>query len=76
MQSEQKPAGPPNRGRQLVNHVIEVEYYHPNHGYDSRMTYQVADIEESRRCGREIAFWLARGVGYEVRSVTKELVKQ
>jgi hypothetical protein len=66
MSTETKP-------KQLTHHLVTVEYYHPNHGYDSRMTYQVADIEESRRCGREIAFWLSRGVGYEVRSTTTEI---
>lgn len=35
-----------------------------------------ADIEQSRAIGREIAQWMATGVGYRVESKTVELVRR
>ena len=70
MQNEQKPDG-----RQLVNHVIEVEFHSPSSLMDT-IKYQAANVSQSRQCGWDIAEWLARGVGYKVVSQTIELYRR
>lgn len=56
--------------KQLVSHNIRVKFIDPFNTVDHVCHYNVADINISRQCGREIGQWLAKGPGYQVHSET------
>lgn len=65
--------------KQLTKHIMHVYFFEPerrafNHSHCRRV--DCADAFESRILGREIAEWMARGVGYRVESETLEIERK
>ena len=62
---------------QLVKHIMRVQFRGPYEEFNSyERTVNCADIELSRNLGREIAVWMAKGVGYSVESTTLEIERK
>ena len=55
---------------QLVEHKIRV-IFNDSDDRDVKMRIvDCANLAKSRELGREIAQWLAKGVGYQIKSIT------
>lgn len=69
--------------KQLVKHLVRVRFYRPIGGGDWRTAHELvtrtvdcANAVASRALGREIAEWMAQGVGYRVESETLEIERK
>lgn len=61
---------------QLVEHIIRV-IFKDNRDCDVKMRIvDCADPVKSRALGREIAQWLAKGVGYQIESITLSMERR
>lgn len=60
--------------RQLLHHILRVKFIDPFNTVDHVHHYDVAGIDRSRQCGREIAQWLAKGPGYQIHSETISMI--
>ena len=61
---------------QLVEHIVRVIFIdNGNCDVKTRMV-NCANTVESRALGREIAKWLAKGVGYKVESITLSMERR
>jgi hypothetical protein len=60
--------------KQLIHHNIRVKFIDPSNIVIIALHYDVADINISRQCGREIGEWLAKGPGYQIHSETVSMI--
>ena len=61
---------------QLVEHKIRVIFKDARDRDVKMRVVDCADLAKSRELGREIAQWLAKGVGYQIESITVTCVRR
>lgn len=59
--------------KQLISHVLYVEFYSPADALEKSVEIDVADPKAARDIGRQISAHLAKGCGYSVTSWTKDI---
>lgn len=60
--------------KQLIHHNLRIKFIDPSNIVIVAHHYDVADINISRQCDREISQWLAKGPGHQVHSETISMI--